>query len=85
MESTSKNTSKKIAQKKIYITPTQKFDVKGQNTGSQKGHFFENPIDDEGKPSSVLESPIANEEIQCRVFPISIPVSRNSSPKLAKF
>jgi hypothetical protein len=56
LESTSKNTSKKIAQKKIYITPTQKFDVKGQNTGSQKGHFFENPIQDRIKPKTVSES-----------------------------
>ena len=56
LESTSKNTSKKIAQKKIYITPTQKFDVKGQNTGSQKGHFSENHIQDETKLSSVYES-----------------------------
>merc|ERR1712235_189660 len=32
---------KKLLKKKIYITPTQKFDVKGRKTWSQKGHFSE--------------------------------------------
>ena len=80
-DSTSKNTSKKIGQKKIWLTPTQFFDVKGQNTGSHKGHFFEIPIIDRIKPKGVLESPKIGGNFDRGVFSISVPVSRNLSPK----
>ena len=80
-ESTSKNTSKKISQKKIWLTPTQFFDVKGQNTGSHNVHFLEKPIIDRIKPKGVLESPKIGGNFDRGVFSISVPVSRNLSPK----
>ena len=80
-DSTSKNTPKKIIQKKIWLTPTQFFDVKGQNTGSHNVHLLEKPIIDRIKPKSVLESPKIGGNFDRGVFSISVPVSRNLSPK----
>ena len=80
-DSTSKNTPKKIGQKKIWLTPTQFFDVKGQNTGSHNVHLLEKPIIDRIKPKGVLESPKIGGNFDRGVFSISVPVSRNLSPK----
>ena len=72
---------KKLAKKKFWLTPTQFFDVKGQNTGSHNVHLLEKPIIDRIKPQGVLESPKIGGNFDRGVFSISVPVSRNLSPK----